>query len=171
MAIRGDSYSSVAGVLAWSRHLLEGQTTFNSTTRPTLTEVEGFIDESSAVLNLALTQEGFNTASVRANSTAKLACDNWVRGWGVSFVELTHPMQGFSGGGGSRVELLQGMHGSALEFVDMSTKGFKQLGVTQAYSDSNTIKFSGETVQTSRTDPDDTSLEQPKFKRGQFDNP
>ena len=169
MAIRADSYSNTTGVLAWTRHLLEGQTKFNTTTRPTATEVVSFIDEASGVLNLSLTQGGFNTAAVRANSTAKLACDNWVRAWGVSFVELTHPMQGLTGSG-SRVELLQSMHGSALDFVDSYTKGFKQLGITQTYSDSNTIKFTGETVQTSRTDPDDTSLEQPKFKRGQFDN-
>lgn len=169
MAIRADSYSNTTGVLAWTRHLLEGQTRFNSTTRPTATEVVSFIDEASGVLNVSLMQCGFSTASVRANSTAKLACDNWVRGWGVSFVELSHPMQGMTGGG-SRVELLQSMHGSALEFVDQYEKGFKQLGITQTYSDSNTIKFSGETIQSSRDDPDDTSLEQPKFKRGQFDN-
>lgn len=168
MSIRSDSYSDVSDVLAWTRFHLEGQTAFNSTTRPTLTEVTSFIDEASGVLNLALTQEGFNTASVIANSTAKLSCDNWVRSWAVSFVDLAHPV-GYDGQGKSRVELLQDMHGAAHEFVAMNAKGFKQLGVTQTYSDY--AKFTGETVQANRTDPDDTSLEQPKFTRGQFDNP
>ena len=170
MTIRGDSYSSVNDVLAWTRHLIEGQTTFNSTTRPTITEVESFINEASGVLNLALVQEGFNIPSVIANSTAKLSCDNWVRSWAVSFVELTHPMQGFGGDTGNRIELLQGMHGSSLEFVDNASRGFKQLGVTQTYSKSNVVKFTGETLQADRADPDDSTLQQPYFKRGQFDN-
>lgn len=170
MTIRGDSYSSVAGVLAWTKHLIEGQVTFNTTTRPTLTEVESFVDEASGVLNLALAQAGFNTVSLRANTTAKLACDSWVRSWGVSFVELTHPMQGFGGDTTNRITLLQGMHGRALEFVDDMTKGFKLLGVAQSHSDSNVVKFTGETAQGDRTDPVDSSLEQPYFKRKQFDN-
>jgi hypothetical protein len=170
MTIRSDSYSSVDGVLAWTRHLIEGQTTFNSTTTPRLTEVESFINEASGVLNLALTQEGFSTASVIANSTAKLACDNWVRGWGVSFVELASPMQGFGGDNSGRSSMLQGMHGSALEFVEDYTKGFKMIGVTQTFSDSNVIRFTGETLQADREDPANSALAQPHFKRGQFDN-
>ena len=48
MAIRSDSYSSIAGIVSGTRHLLDGQTTFNSTTIPTVTEVEVFVDEASA---------------------------------------------------------------------------------------------------------------------------
>ena len=169
MAIRADSYSSTVDAWAWSRFHFEGQTAFNSTTRPTLTEVTGFIDEASGILNLALTQGGFNTASVIANSTAKLACDNWVRTWTVSFVDLAHPV-GYNGEGKSRIELLQDIHGSAKDFVTMYGKGFKQLGITQSGASSEALKFTGETLQADRTDPDDTTLEQPKFTRGQFDN-
>jgi hypothetical protein len=53
MAIRGDSYSSTGEVKAFTRHLLNGQSNFNSTTRPTVTELEKFIDRASGVLNLA----------------------------------------------------------------------------------------------------------------------
>lgn len=171
MAIRNDSYSSVSDVLAWTRHLLEGQTTFNSTTTPRLVDVEAFIDETSALLNLALTQCGFSSASIRSNSTAKLACDLWVRGWGVAFVELTQPTQGLGGGGGSRVDMLQNMQGKAFEFVDNYERGFKQLGITQSFSSSNVLKFTGETKQVDRADPSNTAIEQPYFSRRQFDNP
>lgn len=170
MAIRNDSYSSIADVLSFTRHLLEGQTTFNSTTTPKVNEVETFIDETSAILNLALTQCGFSTSAVLANSTAKLACDSWVRGWAVSFVELTHPTQGLSGEGGSRVELLQTMQGRALEFVENYERGFKQMGITQSYSQSNVLRFTGETKQVDRADRTNTAIEQPHFERRQFDN-
>lgn len=170
MTIRADSYSNVTGVLSWTRFHIEGQTNFNTTTRPTKTEVEDFIDEASGVLNVALSKQGFTGTNVIANSTAKLACDNWVRGWAVSFVELSHPMGGMGGEQKSRVELLQSMNGSANEFAIENAKGFKNLGITQTKTDANVISFTGETVQANRADPDDTSLEQPKFKRGQFDN-
>ena len=46
MTLRLDSYASVAEVTAFTRHLLDGQSAFNSTTRPTVTELEKFIDRA-----------------------------------------------------------------------------------------------------------------------------
>ena len=39
MALRNDSYGSVANVQALTRHLLDGAATFSNQTRPTLVEV------------------------------------------------------------------------------------------------------------------------------------
>lgn len=170
MGLLGSSYSSVADVLSITKFLMDGQSTFNNTTTPTLTEVEGFIDEASAVLNLALAAEGFTASAILANSTANLACSNWVRGWAASFVSLTSPTLGMGNNSESRVKLLRDMNGSAMEFVDSYVLGFKLLGVTQATTEGTVLVFTGETLQADRADPLDTSLEQSLFKRGQFDN-
>jgi hypothetical protein len=58
MAIRADSWSSTTDVKSLVRHILDGETTFNTTTRPTNPEVEAFIDEASGLLNLALRSSG-----------------------------------------------------------------------------------------------------------------
>src|SRR5512145_2945202 len=102
MAIRADSYSSTSEVKAFTRHLLDGQSAFNSTTRPTGTELEKFIDRASGVLNLALGGGGFAPSSVIANSTAKLACDDWVTSRAAEYVELTQRGTGYSDAEGSR---------------------------------------------------------------------
>lgn len=171
MAIRGDSYSSVAGVLTLTRHLLEGEaSTFNSTTRPTLTEVEGLIDETSGLLNLSLRKYGFAPSVVYANTTTKLACDMWVRGKTVKMVELSHPTQGFGGDNETRVDMLDGLFGSADKFVEKNALGFKRAGLAVADASSQGLVLTGTTLQADRSDPDNSALEQPFFTRRQFDN-
>jgi hypothetical protein len=61
MTLRADSYSSVNEVLAFTRYHLDGQNAFNSTTQPTVTEVEKFVDRASGLLNVALKGEGLTT--------------------------------------------------------------------------------------------------------------
>ena len=86
MAIGANSYGSTEGVLAFTRRMLDGESTFNSTTRPTLTEVEGMIDRASAALNVGLAREGLSIPVAQAD--AKLVCDDWVIARVVSMVEL-----------------------------------------------------------------------------------
>lgn len=170
MAIRSDSYSSTAEVKAYTRHLLNGQTAFNSTTRPSGTELEKFIDRASGVLNVALAQAGFVTANVRANSTAKLACDDFVTVRSAEYVEITQRGTGYSDAEGSRTAYFGRLYKSANEFVSMNTLGFIRLGVTQTNKLSGGLTFTGLDAQSQRSDPDDTSLEQPFATRHQFDN-
>lgn len=169
MAIRSDSYSSVAGVLSITRHLIEGQSTFNSTTRPTLTEVESFIDETSGLLNLSLRKYGFAPSVVIANSTTKLACDLWVRGKTAKLIELSHPTQGFMGDNENRTDMLDGLLGAADRFVEKSALGFKRAGLAVTDPSSQGLSLTGTTLQADRSDPEDTTLEQPYFTRRQFD--
>ena len=63
MTLRADSYGSTGEVKAFTRHLLDGQTAFNSTTRPTQADLDKFIDRTSGVLNIALASSGFAPAS------------------------------------------------------------------------------------------------------------
>ena len=164
MALRGDTYGSIAGVLAYTREVLDGQTTFNSTTRPTLTEVEGFMDQASGALNVALNGIGLTTPIT--NSTAKLICSAWVNEKGVYHVNATKAGSGFDG---SRAGSFSALQESADEFCETNALGFKRLGVGVSSKLSAGLQFTGLDVQSDRLDPDDTSLEQPKFVRGKFD--
>ena len=169
MGIRADTFSSTAEVKAFTRHLLDGQNTFNSTTRPTVSELEKFIDRASGVLNVAIAQSGFTPSSVYANSTAKLACDDWVTTYATRYVELTQRGTGYSEAEGSRTASFN-LNKSANEFVKVNSLGFVSLGITQSRKMSDGLSFTGLTAQADRSDPDDTSLEQPQFVRKQWDS-
>lgn len=171
MAIRTDSYSSANEVTALTRHLLRGQTSFNSTTRPTLTELEKFIDRASGVLNVAIAQRGFLPAAVLANSTAKLMCDDWVTTQAAKMTEITQRGAGYGDQQGSRTAVFTNMYKSAQDFIDANKLGMQRLGIAQQNPLSAGLTFTGLTDQADRTDPQDTSLEQPFFRRGQFDFP
>jgi hypothetical protein len=168
MAIRSDSYSSTAEVKAFTRHLLDGQTAFNSTTRPRLTELEKFIDRASGELNSALSTYGFNPAHIYVNSTAKLACDDFVTNKAVRYVELTQRGTGYSEQDGSRVAAFTTK--DAMSFVKDMAVGFVNLGVVQNVKKSDGLQFTGMTVQSQRADRTDTTKEQPFASRRQFDD-
>jgi hypothetical protein len=169
MSIRADSYSSISEVTAFIRHLIKGQTNLNSTTRPTLADTEEFIDRASGVLNNALAASGFAPSSVIANSTARLACDDWVTMRAVDYAELTQRGTGYSTEDGSRINAFRSLYGSATEFVEGLRPGLINLGVSQANKKSDGLIYTGIGVQNQRSDPKDTTLEQPMFERNQFD--
>jgi hypothetical protein len=169
MAIRSDSYSSTAEVKAFTRHLLDGQTAFNSTTRPRVQELEKFIDKASGVLNVAVAQAGFSPQAVYSNSTAKLTCDDWVCNYAVRYVELTQRGTGYSEGEGSRTAAFK-MGKDAKDFVNMNSLGFVNLGITQNVRKSSGLQFTGLTEQSRRTDKDDATREQPFAQRHQWND-
>lgn len=168
MTIRADSFSSAAEVTAYTRHLLDGQVAFNSTTRPTVTELEKFIDRSSGLLNVALSAAGFAPSRIYSNSTAKLACDDWVTTRATKYVELTQRGTGYSTEEGSRTKAFENDAG---DFVAMMSEGFVNLGIEQTVGNlSAGLQFTGLTVEGDRADPDDDSKAQPLFTRRKFEN-
>jgi len=169
MTLRLDSYASVAEVTAFTRHLLDGQSAFNSTTRPTVTELEKFIDRASGVLNVAMEARGLDTPIT--NTTAKLLCDDWVVAQAAMYTEMTQRGTGFSDAEGSRTSYFRGLHERANEFSKANSLGFVRLGVAQSTKMGAGLIFTGETLAADRVDPDDTTLEQPLFSRKQFDQP
>lgn len=171
MAIRGDSYSSVTEVTAFTRYLLQGQTAFNSTTHPLLTDVEKFIDRASSHLNVALTGAGFVPSSVYVNSTAKLLMDDWVTQRATEYVELTQRGVGFNEQENDRWTAYRNMPQAAEKYVKMIGLSLKRLDVTVAHPTSEGLTFTALDEHSQRVDPDNTSREQPKFRRGLFDNP
>lgn len=168
MSIRADSYSSTAQVKAWTRHLLDGQTAFNSTTRPVASEVENFIDRASGLLNMALAGHGFSTPVT--NSTAKLGCDDWVTAQAAMYVELTQRGTGFSNAEGARTGFFKGLMGEAEKWVLTNELGLKRIGVSVAHGRAEGLQFTGQAAPGERADPDDDTLAQPTFKRTQWDN-
>lgn len=171
MAIRADSYSSTSEVKAFTRHLLDGQSAFNSTTRPTSVELEKFIDRASGALNSAIPSIGYSAAAVRANSTAKLACDDWVTAQAAMYVEMTQRGTGFSDAEGSRTWYFKGLYGRATEFLKEFKLSFANMNIPKAFSSSNGLQFTGLDAQADRSDQHDTGRAQPFAQRGQFDNP
>src|SRR3972149_2221813 len=169
MTIRGDSYSTTSEVKALTRHLLDGQSAFNGTTRPTGTELEKFIDRASGALNVSLSKAGLSTPVT--NTTAKLLCDDWVTARAVELVELTQRGEGFSGESGSRTGAFKGLYAQADEFAEANSLGFKRLGVGVARPPHEGWAFRGMATPSSRSDRANTSVAQPAFRRGLFDQP
>lgn len=165
MTLRGDSYGTLADVVSLTRHLLSGQATFNTTTQPTGTEVEGFIDRASGHLNAALAGDGF-TVPV-ANTTAKLALADWVIWRAALYAEATQQRRGFGGEEGGPYD---GLAVEAGEFVAGQALGWKRLGAVVSQKASEGLQFTGLDAQDQRTDPDDSGLVQPAFIRNQWDN-
>ena len=163
------TYSSLAEVTAFTRHLLDGQTTFNSDTRPAGIEVSKFIERASSILNVALEGVGLDTPITQA--TAKSACDDWVTARAVRYVEMTQRGVGYSGEEGSRSPGFGNLFGEAAKFAAEVALGFKRLGVTVSYKSSDGLQFTGMDAISERADPDDSTLRQPVFRRGLYDEP
>ena len=164
------NYSSEAEVTAFTRHLLDGAVAFNSTTRPTSTEVGTFLTRVCGVLDVALAAAGL--AVPITQTTAKLACDDWVTAHTAEYIELTQRGVGYSDGEGTRTAAFRNLQKSAMDFAKENRAGFINLGVTtisgSALSDG--LSFTGLDAVSDRADPDDAALAQPKFTRSLFDS-
>jgi hypothetical protein len=73
MALDANTYGSVAGVAAYVRRLANSSSTFDANTRPTLTEVEAFLDQCSDVLNGWLARAGYVIPATNATAVSVLS--------------------------------------------------------------------------------------------------
>jgi hypothetical protein len=134
MAIDANSYGSVVEVEALTdRYANKGSaSTYDATTRPTLTEVEAFIDRVSAILNVCLAQEGFAIPVTQADAVRAL--DDFVVDHAV---QLCHAANG-AGPYAPGSEQLRGRRPrqaileEAYEFVEKFASGLEQLGATRS---------------------------------------
>lgn len=167
MAIGANSYSSVEDVVALTRHLLDGKSTFDDTTVPTMYEVEQLIDDLSGMLNNAIAAAGFPIPIT--NATAKLACDIWVRSNTVAWVEMTQRGTGYDGDTNTnRPQWFMDLYGPAKGFVEEMTDGWINLGISQTNDASDGLTFTALVNHDNRTDPTVTTREQPLFRRRQW---
>lgn len=151
MALRPDSYGSVDGVMALTRHLLDGAARFSSLTRPTLAEVEGFLNRWSAMLNVALINR--EVAVPVSDAVVRLTCDQWVIRQAAAEVELTQRGVGFSEAEDSRASALRPE--SLDRFAESVASALRQLGAITTGRASSGLSYTGTSVAL--------------FKRGQFD--
>jgi hypothetical protein len=74
MAIGANSYGTVADVAALSRIWTDPTTkTYTTGTNPTLTSVESFIDQVSAIMNVTLADMGFTIPVTQADAKLSIA--------------------------------------------------------------------------------------------------
>lgn len=162
------AYGSIAEVTAFTRHLLDGQSAYNSTTRPTSTEITAFLNRCSAMLDLSLAKRGFTVPIT--NTTCKFVLDDWVTMRSVEMVEATQRGTGYSAEDGSRTSVFRKLASDAEKLVSESELGFKRMGADVAHASSEGVTFTGLDLWSDRSDPDDTTLEQPQFTRHKWDN-
>ena len=163
MALRNDSYGSVANVQALTRHLLDGAATFSNQTRPTLVEEEGRIGRGSAMLNMALLAE--SVATPLTNEVAVLAAAQWVIRQAAAEVELTQRGTGYSDDEGSRLAGLRMR--DVTEIAGQIAAALRQSAATGTERRSAGLSYTGLTKRGERTLDD--GYEQAMFRRGQFD--
>lgn len=167
MALESWSYSSINEVRALTRRVLDGSGTFDATSRPTLSEVENFINYASAQLNAALAAAGFTVPVTQATVLYEL--DAWVTAKAAMYVELTQPGAGYSDEEGSRTAVFNNLAQMAAEYVKANMTGWQELGAAYTSNTSAGLEFTALYKRAYRTDPDNTTREQPLFRRRQFD--
>ena len=73
IALDTNTYGSIAGVAAYVRRLANSASTFDTTTRPTLVEVEAFLDQCSDTLNGWLAAAGYVIPVTQADAVRVLS--------------------------------------------------------------------------------------------------
>ncbi len=133
MAIGANSYGTVAEVGALTPlYATATGTTYDTTTRPTLAQVEQMIDRTSSILNIALASAGFTVPVSQAD--AKRALDEFVV---AQVVELCHAANGAGPYAPGSDEMRAGtpfrtITREAAKFVDEYAPGLEALGALRS---------------------------------------
>ena len=133
MTLNANSYGTVAEVQALTgRYLASGA--YTTGTRPTLAQVETFIDNASATLNVMLAKAGFAIPITQA--TAKAACGEIVV---EVVVDMCHAANStgrfFTQKALDRgIAPMKALRQEMAEWVEMQAPGLEQLGATRTYS-------------------------------------
>jgi hypothetical protein len=128
MAISANSYGTVAGVVARARRYADKAGEFTLATAPTLAQVEGWIDQVSALVNSILAQNRFSIPVTQSDVALILA--------GFVEDEVSAMVEGANGSGRfgpgnqnerrSRYEIVTSEVG---KFVSDNAAGFEAMGV------------------------------------------
>jgi len=132
MTVGANSYGTVLDVAALTNAYLNASNTFDTSTVPTLTQVEGWIDQVSGIMNTALAGQGFTIPVTQA--TAVLAIKSFVV---ESVADLAHAanMAGryFTQSALDRgVTPMSAIRKQILEWVESFASGLESLGAARA---------------------------------------
>jgi hypothetical protein len=161
MAIGSNSYGSVDEVEALTLRYTDNGS-YDADTRPTLTQVEKFIDRVSGILNVLLAQAGFEVPVSQAD--AKLALDDFAVD---QAAQLCHAANGAGPYAPGSTELRGRRARSAIieeaeAFIASHAAGFEALGATRDRHLTDGLAC--------RTEDDDGDELVPFFDRAQMGN-
>lgn len=129
MGVKPTSYGTVAGVEALERRYTD-EGSFTNSTKPTLAQVEGWIDLVSASLNVLLAQHGFDVPVRQAD--ARLALGQFVLAEVSDLVEASYGSGRFFSEEaqelGSPIAIIQK---EAAAFLSEHAQGLEDLGATR----------------------------------------
>ena len=133
MSIDSYSYGSTGGVSALTPRLANASSVFDTTTTPTLLQVQTFLDEVSGMLNILLAEQGFSTPITQAdcvhaldlfaNQEAAAICEG-VRGSG---------RFGPGVGKGTPKGRFAILGDDVANFVEKYAAGFERMGAARTY--------------------------------------
>ena len=161
MAIGANSYGTVAEVEALTRRWA-GDTGYSVSTRPNLEQVEKFIDNASATLNVMLAKAGF--AIPITDADAKAACGQIVVEVAVDLCHAANSTGRFFTERALErgVSPMKALRQDMAEWVEANAAGLELLGATRTYS-----ALSGIAYRDSDNSGDATA---PIFQRDAFGN-
>lgn len=162
MAIGANSYGSVAEVASLVRRFTNNGS-FDTSTIPTLAQVEKYIDQVSSLLNMALAGEGFTIPITQAD--AKTACDSMVMEIASELVKVANSTGRYFTDKAleNGVSPMRAVRSEIYSWVVSQISGFAALGVSRGGSGSS----SG--ILTRDSDEDGEAVE-PIFQRKNFGN-
>lgn len=141
MAIGANSYGSVAGVAALTPRF--SGTDFAATTRPTLAQVESWINQVSGMLNSVLSEAGFDIPVSQAD--AKLMLDAFTNEEVAAMVEGVNGAGRFGPAAAGKSSRRKGHFAMILEdaraFIEVHALGIERLGATRTYSQTAGLGF------------------------------
>ena len=167
MTIEAWAYSSVAEVVALTRPLLDGAATFSAETNPTRDEVERFVNYASAQLNSALAAVGFTVPVTQATVLYEL--NAWVTAKASMYTYFTLLGPVYSDDEGSRTAVFANLAQMAKDYVTANAIGWQELGAAYVSTSADGLEFTAMDNHANRSDPVNTTREQPLFRRRQFD--
>ena len=138
MPVGANSYGTAADVAALCR-VYTNNGAFDTTTVPTLANVEGFIDQTSALVNTALAAQGFTVPIVQAD--AVLACKSMV-------VQICSDLAHASNSAGrffseraltGGLSIMATIRKDIADWVADNASGFTELGAARRVDSQNTI--------------------------------
>lgn len=129
MAIGTNSYGSIAAIQGLvKKYTTEGS--FDGSSHPTLTQVEGYVDRVSGILNVMLAQQGFTIPVSQAS--AKLALDEFVDEEAASLCEAANSSGRFFGEESRALGPWTMITEDAEAFVMRHAQGLEDLGAARS---------------------------------------
>ena len=162
MSIGANSYGDTGEIAALVPKYATASTVFDTTTRPTLLQVESLVDQVSAVVNIILAEFGF--AVPVSEATAKLALDLFVNEETAALVEGINGIGRFGPTAPDQRGRGRGRYALILDdvraFIEGQALGLELLGATRTRDNSSGLAF-----RDTDTSGDSTA---PLFQREQF---